>query len=132
MLVKENWMLFHSNIVLQKLKNENSLTCRALLVFVKSKTKCEHNKLGSDLSINVLNDHKPNFSCSAEKGNLSPEINFCTNAFDQILKTSHYLHKRKNFSVADLLSRSFFQEQLQLNHVRETVTSASSFCNIDP
>ena len=66
-------MLFHSIIVLLQLKNENSTTCRALLVFVKSKTKYQHNKIGSDLSINVLNDHKPNFSCSAEKGNLSPK-----------------------------------------------------------
>ena len=47
-------------------------------------------------------------------------------------KFSRYLHGKKNFSVADLLSRSFFQEQLQLNHVKETITSASSFCNIDP
>ena len=100
-------MLSHSLIVLLQLKNENSTTCHALLVFVNSKTKYEHNNIGSDLSNNVLNDHKPNFSCSAEKGNLSPKKIFCTNAIDQILKTSHYLHERKNFSVADLLSRSF-------------------------
>ena len=125
-------MLFHSIDVLLQLKNENSTTCLALLVFVKSKTERNTKNNGSDLSINVLNDQKPNFSCSAEKGNLSPKINFCTNAIDQSLKTSHYLHERKNFSVADLSSRSFFQEQLQLNHVKETITSASSFCNIDP
>ena len=126
-LIEEKWMLFHSNIVILQLKNENSTTCRALLVFVNSKTKCEHNKIGSDLSINVLNDHKPIFSCSAEKGNLSPKNNFCTKAIDQISKTLHCLHERKNFAVADLLGRSFFQEQLQLNHVKETITSASSF-----
>ena len=103
-------MLIHSIIVFLQLKNEKTTTCRALLVFVKSKTKYEHNKIGSDLSFNVLNDHKPNFSCSAEKGNLSPKNIFCTNAFDQILQISHYLHKRKNVSVADLLSCSFFQE----------------------
>ena len=91
-------------------ERELCTTCRALLVFVNSETKYEHNKIGSDLSFNVLNDHKPNFSCSAEKGNLSPKNIFCTNAFDQILQISHYLHKRKNFSVADLLSCSFFQE----------------------
>ena len=120
-------MLFHSIDVLLQLKNENSTSCLALLVFVKSKTERNTKNNGSDLSINVLNDQKPNFSCSAEKGNLSPKINFCTNAIDQSLKTSHYLHERKNFSVADLSSRSFFQEQLQLNHVKETITSASSF-----
>ena len=125
-------MLFQSIILLLQLNNGNSTTCRALLVFVKSKSKYEQNKIGSDLSINALNDHKPNFSCSAEKGNLSPENNFCTKAIDQILKTSQYIHDRKKFSVADLLSCSFFQEQLQLNHVKEIITSASSFCNIDP
>ena len=88
-------MLFHSNIVLLQLKIENSTTCHALLVFVKSKTKYEHNIIGSDLSINVLNDHEPNFSCSAEKGNFSPKNNFCTNAIDKILKASHYLQERK-------------------------------------
>ena len=112
-------MLFRSIIVPLQLKNENSTTCRALLVFVISKTKNGHNKFGSDLSINILKDPKPNFSCSAEKGNLSPKNNFCPNTIDKVLKTSQYLHERKSFSVADLLSRSFFQEQLQLNHVKE-------------
>ena len=125
-------MLFHSVIVLLQLKNENSNNCRAILIIVNSKTKNEQKNIGSEFSINVLNDHRPNFSCFAEKGNLSPKNKFCTNAIDQISKTSHYLHERKNFSVADLLSRSFFQEQLQLNHVKETITSARSFCNIDP
>ena len=86
-----------------------STTCRALIGFVNSKTTYKHNNFGSDLSINVLNDLKPNFSCCAEEGNLSPKISFCTNAIDQNLKTSHYLHERKNFAVADLLCRSFFQ-----------------------
>ena len=81
-------MLFHSIIVLLQLKNENSTTCRALFVFVISKTKYEQNIIGSDLSINVLMDHKPKFSCCAEKGNLSPKNNFCTNAIDKTLKTS--------------------------------------------
>ena len=75
-------MLFHSIIVLLQLKNENSPTCRALLVFVNSKQKTNTTNIGSDLSINVLNDQNPNYSCSAEKGNLSTKNNFCTNAID--------------------------------------------------
>ena len=77
-------MFFHSIIVLLQIGNENSTTCRALLVFVISKTKNGHNNIGSDLSITVLNDHKPIFSCSAEKGNLSPKNNFRTNAINEI------------------------------------------------
>ena len=106
------------------------LSCTSGIRKLKNK-KTNTKIIGSDLSINVLKGHKPSFSCSAEKGNLPPKNYFCTNATDKILKTSHYLHERKNFSVADLLSPSLFQEQLRLNHVKETITSASSSCNID-
>ena len=75
-------MLFHSIIVLLQLKNENSPTCRALLVFVNSKQKTNTTNIGSDLSINVLKNQNPNYSCSAEKGNLPTKNNFCTNAID--------------------------------------------------
>ena len=33
-------------------------------------------------------------------------------------KISNYLHKRKEFSIADTLSGSFFQEELQLIHLK--------------
>ena len=61
-------------------------TCRALIGFVHSLTKYEHNIIGSDLSINVFNDHKPILTSCAEKGNLSPKKILCTNAIDQIFK----------------------------------------------
>ena len=61
-----------------------STTCRALIGFVNSLTKNAHKVFGSDLSINVLDDHGAIFSCAVEKGNLSPKINFCTNAIKQI------------------------------------------------
>ena len=93
-------------------------TCHALIRLVNSLTKYEHNNTGSDLSFNLLNEHKTIFSCSADKGNLSPEKIFCTNAIDQIQETSHNLHERKKFSVADILIRSFIQEQPQLSHVK--------------
>ena len=54
-------------------QREICTTCSALLGFVDSVTKYEHNEFGSDISFNPLNEHKPIFSCSAEKGNLSPE-----------------------------------------------------------
>ena len=100
-------------------ERELCTTCRALFGFANSLTKYEQDFIGSDLPINVLNDHKPNFSCSAVKGNLSPKTNFCTNAIDQSSETSHYLHERTKFSVADLSSRSFFLEQPQLTDVKQ-------------
>ena len=65
-------------------KRELCTARRALLGFINSLTKYEQNNISSDLSIVVLNDHKPFFSCSADKGNLSPEIFFCTNAIKEI------------------------------------------------
>ena len=70
-------------------------TCRALIGLVNSLKKYKQTNIGFDLSINVLNDHKPIVSCSAEKDNLSPKKNLCTNAIDQFKKKSHYLHERK-------------------------------------
>ena len=64
-------------------ERELCTTCRALLGFVNSLKKYEQNNIGSDLSNNLLNDNKPIFSRSAEKGNLSPKNNFCTNAINQ-------------------------------------------------
>ena len=94
------------------------ITCRALIGIVNSVKKHEHNDNVCDLFLNVLNDHKPIFNCFAEKDNLSPKNNFCTKAINQTYKASHYLHERKKFPVADMLSRSFFEEELQLNRVK--------------
>ena len=48
-----------------------------------------------------------------------PKKSFAQMPSTKFKKTSHYLQERKNFSVADLLSRSFFLEQLQLIHVKQ-------------
>ena len=66
-----------------------------------------------------MNDQKPIFSCSAGKSNFSRKKLFCTNAIDQNQETPHYLHEKTKFSVADLLSRSFFLEQLQLIELKQ-------------
>ena len=78
-------------------ERELCTACRALLRFVNSLTKYEQNYIGSDLPINVLNDHKPIFSCSAEKGKLSPKKNFCTIAIDQSKKLRIIYTKGQSF-----------------------------------
>ena len=90
-------MLFLSIIVLLQLKNENSTTCRAIVVFVSSKTKDGHNNIGADLSINVLNDHKPIFSCPVEKGNLSPKKKFAQMNSTKFNKLRIIYTKEKSF-----------------------------------
>ena len=66
--------------------NEQKLctTCRALIGFLNSIIKYDTNIIGCEVYMNVWKDHKPIFSCFAEKGNLSPKSNFCTNAIKQI------------------------------------------------
>ena len=55
-------------------------TCRALIGFLKSLIKNDNNNIGCEVTNNVWKVHKPNFSCFAERGNLSPKNNYCTNA----------------------------------------------------
>ena len=59
-------------------------TCRALIGFLNSLIKNDTNNFGCEVTINVCKDRKPIFSCFAEKGNLSPKSDFCTNAIKQI------------------------------------------------
>ena len=55
-------------------------TCRALIGFLNSLIKYDNNNIDCEVTINVCKDHKPIFTCIAEKGNLSPKSNFCANA----------------------------------------------------
>ena len=59
-------------------------TCRALIGFLNSLIKYDNNNFDCEVTINVCKDHKPIFTCIAEKGNLSPKSNFCANAIKQI------------------------------------------------
>ena len=59
-------------------------TCGALIGFLNSLLKNDDNNIGCEVTINVWKDHKPIFSCFAEKGNLSPKSDFCTNAIKQV------------------------------------------------
>ena len=65
-------------------ERELRTTCRALIGFLNSIIKDDNKNFGCEVSINVWKDHKPKIKCFAEKGNLSPESNFCTNATKKI------------------------------------------------
>ena len=71
-------------------------TCRAFIGFVNSLTEYEYNIIGSDLSINVLNDHKPFFSCFAEKRNLSPKIIFSAQMQSTKIKKLRIIYTKGN------------------------------------
>ena len=59
-------------------------TCRALIGFLNSLLKNVNKNFGCEVTINVWKDHKPIFSCFAEKVNPSPKSDLCTNAIKQI------------------------------------------------
>ena len=84
-------------------------TCRALIGFVNSLTEYEHKNIGSDLSINVLNDHEPIFTCFAEKRNLSPKV-FLHKYNQPKIKNFALSTRKETFSVTDITSRSLFKK----------------------
>ena len=130
-LAKENWMLFHSFIVFLQLKNGKlCTTCRAIIGFVTSLKKYEHNFIGCDLSLNVLKDHKPTFSSCTEKDKLfSKKKIFAQIPSTKFKKTSHYLHERKKFFGSGFVRSCSFPRTTATDSCKtETTTSASSFC----
>ena len=77
-------MLFHSITVLLNYRTKTLYYLSCTHQIGKFISKYEHNKIGFDLSINVLSDDEPIFTCFAEKRNLSPMKKFCTNAINKI------------------------------------------------
>ena len=84
--------------------------------------------IGSPHPIYLFTDHKPLLHCFAKKGNLSPRFYraqmhcICKGSFDwQLTKFSKLkiIHTPgKNLTVADMLSRTFTKEQLQVHQLR--------------
>ena len=74
--------------------------------------------IGSLHPIHIFTDHKPLLHCFTKKRNLSPRF---YRAQMQLTKFSklYVIHTPgKNLSVADLLSRSFTKEELQINQLK--------------
>ena len=91
---------------------------RELLGIVHALQIYEFLIIGSPHPIHVFTDHKPLLPCFTKKGNLSPR--FCR-AQMQLTKFSKLkiIHTPgKILSVADLLSRSFTKEELQINQLK--------------
>ena len=100
--------------------NEQKLctTYRELIGIVYALTIYEHIIIGSAHFINVLNDHKPILSCFTKKGNLSPIFYTAQMQLTKFQKLRIIYTKGKYLFVADMLSRSFTKEELQLNQLK--------------
>ena len=74
--------------------------------------------IGSPHPIHVFTDHKPLLHCFTKKANLSPRFYRAQMQFTKFSKLKIIHTLGKNLSVADLLSRSFTKEELQINQLK--------------
>ena len=91
---------------------------RELLGIVHALQIYEFPIIGSPHPIHIFTDHKPLLHCFTKKAILSPRF---YKAQMQLTKfsTLKIIHTPgKNLSVADMLSRSFTKEELQLNQLK--------------
>ena len=74
--------------------------------------------IGSPHPIYIFTDHKPLLHCFAKKGNLSPRFYRAQMQLTKFSKLKIFHTPGKNLTVADMLSRTFTKEQLQLHQIR--------------
>ena len=66
----------------------------------------------------IYTDHKPSFHCFAKKTNLSPRFYRAQMQLTKFSKLKIIHTPGKNLTVADMLSRTFTKEQLQIHQLR--------------
>ena len=74
--------------------------------------------IGSPHPIHIFTDHKPLLHCFTKKGNLSPRYYRAQMQLTKFSKLKIIHIPGKNFSVADMLSRSFTKAELQINQLK--------------
>ena len=91
---------------------------RELLGIVHALQIYEFIIIGSPHPIHVFTDHKPLLHCFTKKGNLSPRFYRAQMQLTIFSKPKIIHTPGNNLSVADLLSRSFTKEELQINQLK--------------
>ena len=74
--------------------------------------------IGSPHPLYIFTDHKHLFYCFAKKGNLSPRFYRAQMQLTRFSKLKIIHTPGKNLTVADMLSRTFTKEQLQIHQLR--------------
>ena len=93
-------------------EQKSCTTFRELIGIVQSLKKYEHISISSDQFDSILNDHISFFSCFALKENFSALFDTAQTKITKFQKFLPLYTKGKTFSVADMLSRSFTQDEL--------------------
>ena len=91
---------------------------RELLGIVHALQIYEFLIIGSPHPIYVFTDHKPLLHCFTKKGNLSQRFYRAQMQLTKFSKLKLIHTPGKTLSVADLLSRSFTKEELQINQLK--------------
>ena len=91
---------------------------RELLAIVYALHRYEFLIIGSPHPLCIFTDHKPLLHCFAEKGNLSPRFYRAPMLLTKFSKIKSFILLEKNLTVADMLSRTFTKEPLQIHQLR--------------
>ena len=117
---EENKMrvLSYNSRILNTQEQKLSTLDRELLAIVFALQIYEFPIIGSPHPIYIFTDHKPLLHCVAKKGNVSPRFYRPQMQLTKLSKLKIFNTPGKNLSVADMLSRTFTKEQLQIHQLR--------------
>ena len=112
-------VISYNSRILNTQEQKLSILDRELLAIVYAlQIHFEFLIIGSPHPIYIFTDHKPLLHCFAKKGNLSPRIYRAQMQLTKFSKLKIIHTPGKNLTVADMLSRTFTKEQLQVHQLR--------------
>ena len=117
---EENKMkvISYNSRILNTQEQKLSTLDRELLAIVYALQIYEFLIIGSPHPIYLFTDHKPLLHCFAKKRNLSPRFYRAQMQLTKFSKPKIIHTPGKNLTVADMLSRTFTKEQLQVHQLR--------------
>ena len=119
---EENKMkvISYNSRILNTQEQKLSTLDRELLAIFYALQIYEFLNIGSPHPIYIFTDLKPLLHCFAKKGNLSPRFYRSQMQLTKFSKLKIIHTPGKNLTVADMLSRTFTKEQLQIHQLRHT------------
>ena len=117
---EENKMrvISYNSRILNTQEQKLSTLDRELLALVYALQIYEFLIVGSPHPIYIFTDHKPLLHCFAKKGNLSPRFYKARMQLTNFSKLKIIPTPGIKLTVADMLSRTFTKEQLQIHQLR--------------
>ena len=111
-------VISYNSRILTTQEQKLSTLDRELLGIVYALQIYEFLIIGSPHPIILFTDHKPLLHCFTKKGNLSPRFYRAQMQLTKFPRLKIIHTPGKNLSVADMLSRTFTKQQLQLNQLK--------------